>query len=82
MFYATNASGSSFVSKTWDIVFGRELGASGVPIQISDLKVESFGSEPLLSETFLLDPTTGKMMPVSRGKDHLMIPKPEPMAEV
>ena len=51
-------------------------------LRICKGEVESFGSEPLLSETFLLDPTTGKMMPVSRGKDHSMIPKPEPKAEV
>ena len=82
MFYAINSSGYSLAAKTWGIVFGGELGASGVPVQITDLKVESFGTESLLSEMFLLDPETGKMTPVSRGKDRPVIAKPEPAAEV
>jgi len=82
MFYAINSSGSSYVAKTLGIVFGGEMGATGVPVQITDLKVESFGTESLLSEMFLLDPETGKMMPASRGKDRPIIEKPEPATEV
>lgn len=69
MYYAIKSSGYSLASESWGIVFGGESGTSGAPVRLNEAKVESFGSEAFLSESFVFDPVTGKISSIRREED-------------
>lgn len=69
MYYVTNPRGFSVDAESRGIVFGGEFGISGGVVRIDEIKVESFCSKAFHSESFMLDPLTGKMSPIRRAED-------------